>query len=248
MPQTPAQKRQFYAIKNQLTAAERDLIKYYETEWFLAKRVPTVEQVVKYLQRKRPKVTHISVNYYLTRWPVKKALKDRGIPWEQHSQSELTQEQVAAAIVVMNFADTRSIKDKLSQLGVNINQYYAWLNDPQFKNLVNSLADQNLENIRPAAIAEFTKKINAGDWQAIKYFLDNTGAIQNEAPQGEALMGALIEILQRHVKDPATLMAIANDIKAVTQNRTIEPEVLEITDYSVVDDNELQAAKKALGI
>jgi hypothetical protein len=245
MAHTDAQKRQFYAIKNTLTKVEKDLINYYELQWHLRHHVPTIEEIAQQL-----KISQVSVNYYLQRRPVIKGLEDRGIPWRQHTQSELTATQVAAAVTVMNFADTRSNEEKLDQLGINSSQYYAWLNDPQFKNLIDNLSEQNLRNIKPTAVTEFTKLINKGDWQAVKYYLDVTGAVaNNDAPQSEVLLRMIIEIIQKHVKDPETIMAIAQDIKLASANRTLEvvTQPQQITSAPVYDP-ELEDAKKKLGI
>lgn len=236
---------QYFAIKNALTKKEKELIDFYELQWHLRHTVPTIEEVAKQINQ-----TQVSVNYYLQRKQVVKALDDRGIPWRQHSQENLTATQVAAAVTMMNFADTRSNEDKLDQLGINPTTYYAWLNDPQFKNLVENLAEQNLNNIRPTAIGELTKKINAGDWNAVKYYLDVTGAVQSsDAPNTEYLLQVFVEIIQKHVKDPKTIVAIAQDLKLAAANRTLEvvtspPQIT----GSVVEDVELEAAKKQLGI
>lgn len=237
-------RKTFYAIKNKLTPKENELIAFYELQWALRNRVPTIDEVAKQIKQ-----THVTVNYYLQRAPVKQALNRRGIPWQQHSQEELTSQQVACAVVMMNFADERPNKDKLSELGVNETQYAAWLQDPNFKNLVDVIADRNLTNIRPAAITEFTKKINSGDWNAIKYYLDATGTVQsNDAPQSEQLIMKFVEIIQRHVKDPAIMVAIAADLKAASHNRTLDVvEPVPALEGHVVEDAELIAAKKMIG-
>jgi hypothetical protein len=238
-------RRTYFAIKESLTAKEKQMINYYDTMWHLRHQVPTTEQVANYVG-----LTHVTVNYYLHRRPVIKALEQRGIPWQQHSQEELTPTQVATAITMSNFADTRSNPEKLDQLGVNPTQYYAWLNDPAFKNMVENLAEQNLKNIKPTAIGELTKKINAGDWNAVKYYLDTTGAIRNnEGPPSEELIKMFVEIIQRHVKDPEVIMAIAADIKLASLNRTLE--VVDQTPQiagEIVSREEFEAAKKTLGI
>lgn len=228
-----------------LSKSEQELINFYELQWMLRHHVPTIEESATYLKLKQTEV-----NYFLTRTAVVKALEKRGIPWRQHSQDDLTATQVAAAVTIMNFADTRSNDAKLDQLGILPATYYAWLNDPQFKNLVDNLADQNLRNIRPTAIGEFTKLINKGDWQAVKYYLDVTGALQSDdAPQSEVLLKMIVEIIQKHVKDPETIIAIAQDIKLASANRTLEVVTTppQITG-SIVEDVELADAKKKLGI
>lgn len=259
MPLTKGQKK-YFAIKDVLTRAEKELIQFYELEWHLMHRVPSIEAVTKHLKKRNPKVTQISVNYYLTRPKVIKGLKDRGIPWREHSQSELSATQVAAAVTVMNLVDTRSTEDKLDQLGILPATYYAWLNDPQFKNLVDNLANQNLTNIRPTAIAEFTKKINQGDWNAIKFWLETTGELKSsEVPNSEILLRMIIEIIQKHVKSPEVILAIAEDIKLAAANKTLEfsvessvessqPALTSTVEAEVIEtDEELIRAKRLLG-
>jgi hypothetical protein len=244
-------KGQYFAIKAALTYTEKELIDFYELEWHLRHRVPTVDDVVAHINRKHEKegkhgrVKLTSVNYYLQRAPVMNALKKRGIPFEQHTQSDLTSTQIAAATTVMNFADTRSNDEKLDQLGIKPSQYFAWLNDPQFKNLVDSLATQNLKNIKPEALTEFSKKIHQGDWQAIKYYLDVTGAVQSdELPPAAQMLRMIIEVVQKHVKEPQVMMAIAQDLMLVTQTNRH----LELTGEFTDNDMELEHAKKQLGI
>lgn len=249
-------RKAYWAQRNALTTVEKDIINYYELEWHLGHRVPTIEQVTKQIQKKHPKITQVSINYYLSkeRKNVSKALERRGIPWQQHSQEDLTATQVAAAVTVMNFVDKRSISEKLDQLGVNESQYYAWLNDPHFKTLIDNLADQNLANIRPNAIAEFTKKINAGDWNAIKFWLETTGELSgNSAPQIEDKITLFIEVVQKHVKDPEVMAAIAADLIALSGVRTIKaqnPHAIEgeVIPQEVLEaDPELMRAQRMVG-
>lgn len=259
-------KGQYYIVRAALGATEKEIINFYELEWHLKHRVPTVEQIKQHIDNWHLKagrktkgqpstVSYTALNYYLNRAPVKKALEDRGIPYLQHTQETLTPTQVAAAVTVMNFADTRPIDLKLDQLGVNPSQYYAWLNDPAFKNMVDSLSEQNLTNVKPTAITEFTKLINKGDWQAIKYYLDVTGTVKsNDAPQSEVLIRMLIEIIQKHVKDPATILAIAEDIKLATANRTLETAVQPAIESYSSDGNftdsdiSVEDARRQLGV
>lgn len=250
-----ANRAQYYAIKNSLSATEKVVINFFELQWHLRHTVPTHEEIIEYVNRKYEKesksyrLKHTALNYYFQRRVFTKALEDRGIPWKQGTIEDLTPTQVAAAVTVMNMADTRSIPDKLDQLGVNPSQYYAWLNDPQFKTMIDNLADQNLANVRPAAIAEFTKKINAGDWNAIKYWLETTGELTSGAqPQSEQLLRMIIEIIQDEVKDPNTIIRIAQRIKSAALNKTLEVvDTRPALTGEVVQDEEVARAQKMLG-
>ncbi len=244
MPYSDKQRKTYFAIKNGLDGVDKKLIRYYEMQWHLRSRVPTIEEVSKILNIKQT-----DVNYRLGKKAVAKALDDRGISnWRQHSQEELTATQVAVAITMMT-PDGRTSSQKLDELGIQAETYYSWLNDPQFKNFVQMVANRNLGNIRETAIAELTSKINKGDWQAVRYYLDVTGEFVNtDAPQSEALIRMLIEIIQRHVKDPAIITAIAQDIKLASGNRTLEVNTPPALDGQVVEDLELENAKKMLNL
>lgn len=243
MAYSAKQKRQYWAIKNALTTTEKKLIKFYEIQWNLRTYVPTIEELSRVLN-----VKQTEINFMLTRKPIIKALDDRGIPWRQHSQEELTATQVAAAIV-MGTPDGRTTTQKLDELGILAETYFAWLADPQFKNMVDNVTQRNLGNIREVAIAELMTKIAKGDWQAVRYYLDVTGEFVNsDTPQSEQLLKMLIEIIQRHVKDPAIITAIAQDIKLASGNRTLEVNTPPALDGHVVEDPELERAKKQLGI
>lgn len=234
-------RQKYWAIKNAPTVQEQKLIAYYELLWLTQQTIPTIAEVSAHL-----KVSQVTVNYYLgKRKCVIEALKNRGIPYEQHTQSELTATQVAAASLVMNFSDDRSITYKLDSIGVNATQYQAWLRDPQFKHLLDSLGEQNKINIKPHALAEFTRLVNKGDWNAIKYYLDATGELSDDtAPQSETLIMMFVEIIQRHVKDQGTIDAIATDLKLAAGVRS----TVNVIESTAVSDEEVENAKKMLGI
>lgn len=233
-------RKKYWAMRNALSKSDKAIIDYYELEWHMRHRVPSLEEVSKFT-----KLSQIEVNTALARKPVAKALDDRGIRWRQHTQFELTSQQIAAATLVMNFADTRKPEEKLDSLGILPATYYAWLKDDQFKNYVQSLADSNLQNIRPAAVGEFTRLIHKGDWQAIKYYFEVTGEFgDNDAIDAKNVVKLLIEIIQKHVKDPETMLAISQDILNVLGVRQAPPA---ITAEVVEHDPELEKAQKMIG-
>ncbi len=239
-------RKQYWAIRNEITREERKLVDFYELQWHMGKRIPTVTETAKYLEAK---VTE--VNYWLTRKCVQTALKTRGIPWQQTARDSLSEQQIAAAVTVMNFIDQRSIEDKLDQLGIQPATYYAWQQNPQFKSFLAELANNNLGNIRPTAITELGKKVAEGNMQAIKYYLDASGdLVNNDAPASEILLRMVIEIIQKHVKDPRIITAIAQDISLAAANKTLSdvaPPPRQVTSY-VEEDEDLETAKKTLGI
>lgn len=194
-----------------LTARERRYINYCERFYFLENGgFPNNEIAAHELG-----YSVADVNYFLQNKKVVKALERRGLPWNQASaETDITPIQQAAAITVMNVADKRSIDQKLEDLGVNPTQYYGWLNAPHYKAFVNRLADNNLNNLRPEAVAAFVQKVRQGDFKFLKLYFEMTGEAQ--APQMASLQATvqkLIEAVQRHVPDPIILAAIAKDVQ-----------------------------------
>ncbi len=237
-------RKQYFYIKNSLTSKEKELIDFYEVQWHLKARVPTIDEVAAKIGQG---IT--AVNYYLQRKPVIDALEKRGIKFQQHTQTELTSTQIAAATVMMNFADDRPAKEKLDELGILPATYYAWLNDPVFKNFVELQSQRTLGNIKPTAIAEYSKKIQQGDTRVLLHYMDNTGTItSDEAPESETLIKMLIEIIQEHVKDPEVIMNIATAIKNATLNRTLDVVEGAVVAGEVVSNEEVVQAQKMLGV
>lgn len=198
-------------LDRKLGQKERKFIEYCERFYFLENYgFPTPEQAAVALQYS---VTEIQ--FFLQNQTVQRALDKRGLPWQTAGAqgTELTPTQVAAAITVCNFADSRSEQVKLSELGVLPQQYYGWLNDPTFFKYVNDLANRNLKNVRPAAMTEFAKLVRSGDLNALKYYFEVTGEFkQQEVLNVQVVIQRLIESVQRWVKDPELLAAIANDM------------------------------------
>lgn len=238
-------------VKITARPAVKELISFYEITWHLKREVPTLEEVYAHLRKKFPAIKYTSIAYYLGNWHVAKALDDRGIPWRQHSREDLTPTQVAVATVMSNFADGRTNAEKLNALGVNPATYFTWMLDPKFKNAVQSMADYNIKNIDAVAKVEYAKKIQEGYWPTIKHYVDTTQAVTgNEMPQSEVMIRMLIEIIQKHVKDADVLMAIAEDMKRASANRTLETATLSgvvVSEDDDEDDEDLARAKRMIG-
>lgn len=229
------------------SSKEAKFIAYCEEYYFFhSKGFPTAEQAAVALN-----YSITDIQFFLRNKLVQEALDRRGLPWKTsgHTNSaELTPTQVAVAIAVTNFADPRPPDQKLDDLGILPDQYRAWLNDPTFHAFVNQLADRNLDNVRPDAITEFTKLVRQGDLAAIKYYFEITGQFKQQSVTNiQALIQKLIEAVQRHVKDPQILAAIAQEILAtaptIAENVTID--VKEIT--PTYSETEEQAIRSFVG-
>lgn len=154
-------------------------------------------------------------------------LRVRGIT---RNSSDLSDKQVAAISLITNFSDVRPNAAKLAAIGVTAEEYNGWLSNPAFKMELTSRADDILDNVYPEAQAALAKKVKTGDINALKFYYEITGRAQSpEAVNLKMTMVRLIEAVQKHVKDPAILQAIAGEINAVAPVAEAKPAELPST-------------------
>src|SRR5690606_26030620 len=95
-------------------------------------------------------------------------------------------------------------------------EYNGWMNDPTFKNAITARADDVLNNVGVDANLGLAKLIQDNDFRAIKFYFEITGkAASPEAINVKQTMQILIEAVQKHVKDPSVLQAIAEEVNTV---------------------------------
>jgi hypothetical protein len=160
------------------------------------------------------------------------ALKARGLPDHvlridkgTFNGKVLTEQQLAVANALLDVLDSRSRIKKLTEFGVSTSTYNLWLRDPVYRSYCLERAENLLNENQPVAHMSLINRVNQGDLGAIKYFNSMTGRYRereraavevnvNNQFNGDKLI-AIVEIIQRHVKDPATLELIASDILAL---------------------------------
>lgn len=141
-------------------------------------------------------------------------LRDRGI---SHQPGFFTPEQVAAISLITNIYDPRPNNAKLAAIGVTPEQYNGWMQNQSFKDELNRRAEELMDNIFPDAQAALAKKVRNGDINALKFYYEITGRANSpETINLKLTMMKIIEAIQKHVKDPAVLQAISEEIHGVT--------------------------------
>lgn len=146
------------------------------------------------------------------------ALKNRGI---SQNSTEFTSKQIAAMTLITNFMDPRPPQAKLASIGVTVEQYNGWKSDTKFMEALRARADDLLGNVYPEAQAQLAKKVASGDFQSLKFYYEITGRAQSpESINLKMAVVKIVEAIQKHVKDPAILQAIANDVQG---NSLISP-------------------------
>jgi hypothetical protein len=137
----------------------------------------------------------------------------------------LTEQQMAVANVLLDVLDSRSRIKKLTEMGISTATYNLWLRDPLYRQYCLDRAESLLIENQPVAHMSLINRVAQGDIGAVKYFNAMTGRYREREKAavevnvtnqfGNEKLIAIVEIIQRHVKDPALLEAIAGDILAL---------------------------------
>lgn len=147
----------------------------------------------------------------------KRAMSMRGIIMPSEIE-DLTSEQMAAILSVTNYLDKRSQASKLKALGITNQQWQGWLVNPKFKQYLHNTSSSTFNDALHTAQEGLMRKVEAGDVNAVKFYMEMTGRYTESGGQVENLkviISRLIEVIQRHIKDPEQLRAISTDFNTV---------------------------------
>jgi hypothetical protein len=216
-----------------LTKEQYELLLYLEQSYWRTSALPSYEAII-------ASGIELLESVYYEAWINPKfvdSLRSRGIPEHLLRVSSgtfngriLTEEQMRVANVMLDTLDKRSRLKKLTELGISTSQYNTWLKDPVYRQYCLERAEDLLISNQPVAHMSLIERVAQGDLGAIKYFNSMTGRyrereraaveINNVSMNnyGSDTLISIVEIIQRHVKDPEVLSAIGDDILALQQN------------------------------
>lgn len=187
---------------------------WFESYWHLNKRYPSDADIAQQFGWDQLRIGYLNSHKF---WLA--CLKRRGITAPNASllnRWELTERQVAAVAIITNFHDKRSPVARLSEIGVTEQELQGWYSNQKFLNYLNARSEDALANVASTANIELARLITKGNFQAIKFYFEITGKAQSpEAINLQRSAQVLIEAVQKHVKDPAVLQAIAEEVQTV---------------------------------
>ena len=147
---------------------------------------------------------------------VQKSFKARGIVYPAMAD-KLTDRQMHAVAAMLDPYDRRSDEKKLRDIGIGTREWAMWLMDDEFASYVNDRAERLLVNTTFEAHKGVIKGARNGNIAAVKAHYEITGRYRpNEEQQIDVrkILHTFIEIIQKYVKDPVMLHAIAMDLSA----------------------------------
>lgn len=205
-----------------LTLDQLEVISWLEKFWMTHGGFPSDEEFF-------DKFPSMSLQVLLKNETFALALKNRGIS-RIHSESGLTYEQVSAIALMLNFHDQRSQASKLKSLGIKTSTWNGWMKDVRFKNFYEQQSVETFQDSIDRVREGLLRSAEKGDTSAIKFYYEVTGRSNSQEHQNlKVILSRLVECIQRHVKDQATIEAIAMDFQAIMKNAPVE------TDAKVIE-------------
>jgi hypothetical protein len=130
----------------------------------------------------------------------------------------LTPRQMAAAAVMMNLADRRSNEKKLRDLGISTEEWANWLQNNQFSEYLRERSEVMISNSVHEAHLGLMRGVQQGNTASIKLYYELTGRYNpNEENQVNIrlVIGKVLEAIQKHIRDPETLNALAVEMSQI---------------------------------
>jgi len=195
-----------------ISGEQLDVLAAYEQLFWTHGAVPTEERVAE--------LTGVRLETVKKYWQddeFRQRLQKRGLPLDGgRSEQLLTVQQLDVANRMLNLADNRSKREKLQECGVSPQQYSAWLRQPAFQQYMARRGEELFKSADGDAYRALVGIVEAGDVQGLKLFFEMRG-IYNPRMQVDinvdAVMLQVVEVISRHVRDPETLIAIAEDLE-----------------------------------
>lgn len=184
---------------------------WFETYFYKYKKYPPNDAIMEQFGCSLEEVTALNLHKF---WLG--ALDRRGITKPGYEEWYLTERQTAAIAIITNFSDVRDPQVKLAQIGVSVAELDGWHQNPHFQTALRDRADSVLDNVSADATAELARQVRQGSFPALKFYFEITGRAQSpEAVNVKQAMALLIEAVQKHVKDPEVLKAIADEVQTL---------------------------------
>ena len=197
-----------------LTEAEYELLTYIEMQFSLTGYLPSMDLCID--------ITGCSKAFYekcFKKPDFIKALLNRGVSLPaiegKESKGIITPQQMMVVNTLLDRNDTRSEKKKLADLGVPSQTYQGWCKDPSFHQYVSARCEALFPGMLNEAHRALYDTVARGDISAIKLVYEMTGRYTDKKASDvniEFLLMKILETIQKHVTEPATLQAIADDL------------------------------------
>lgn len=203
---------------SKLSPEAHELLNFLEQYWYLYGQLPTKEKCVE-----KEACSAAVYDNWVPREIFREAMRRRDIPvpGESKNNGVLSEHQLIVANALFDTHDTRSQVKKLKELRCSPRTYQAWLRDPAYQEYIRTRSENLLGDNQHESHLALLDRVKSGDINAIKYYNEITGRYipnNKDSVDVNAVLHRILEIIQIHVKDPAVLGAISQDMLAMSTN------------------------------
>lgn len=132
----------------------------------------------------------------------------------------LSPKQILCANLMLNLHDKRSEREKLAYIQVSSQQYHAWLRQPAFVEFMRKRGEALFSSSDFQAYKSLVNNVKAGDNKSLELFFRMRGIYRPEININlniETILVQVVEVITRHVKDPAIINAIAGELENIIE-------------------------------
>lgn len=204
-----------------LNEAQWNTLIYVEEHWGRTGRFPNVRTISDKTGYPEPVITEAISDPLF-----KEALDRRGITFIESDR--LTEKQMAVAMLVANVYDHRSIADKCKACGITPATYYNWKKDPYFAQYLREVTENMFGDYLPEVHQALVKNAISGDFKSIEMFYKVSGRYNDKDRTDfdlRRVMNGIQEAIQKVVRDPQQLSAIAEEFEKVFAKEVIKGEI-----------------------
>jgi hypothetical protein len=214
---------------------QRDAVYFIERHHSIAGAVPKDDDIIEYLKWTKG---HQGINTetieVLKANPLFRAsMESRGIVcnygegplWQV---DDLTQRQMAAAAIMLNLKDRRSDEKKLRDIGVSTDEFTSWMQNATFAEYMRQRSEVMISNATHEAHMGLMRGVVQGNTASIKLYYEMTGRYNPNEENNvniRLVIGQVLEAIQKHVRDPNVLNAIAVDMSQIALTAGTTPPV-----------------------
>jgi 7-keto-8-aminopelargonate synthetase-like enzyme len=157
-----------------------------------------------------------------------RSLEDRGIASTKNPNLTLRQETFLQAY--LNPLNLKPPQTVAKQMKISTIELDGWMRQKHFAEAMSAKSEENLRKYIPMADQALGQLVQQGDMKAITFVNQLTGRFDANAKSQvdvSALLLAMQEIIQKHVRDPITRRNIARELISLAQGNsssTVIPE------------------------
>jgi len=133
------------------------------------------------------------------------------------TQTQLSGEQMRALSVLTDVTSHASLETRLKRAGIPQYKWDAWMNSAIFRAAHDRIAHDIFVKAQSSIDTQVVSGALSGKLDFIKYYNEVTGRYspgRRAHDDVQSILNDIVDIVTRHVKDPATLQAISSELSA----------------------------------